>query len=63
MEGYGEKLIKLRGTRSRREVAEACGISTSALGMYELEERVPKDENKKALANYYGVTVQEIFFD
>lgn len=57
-----EKLIELRDSKSREEVAQANDISVSALQMYENGQRVPRDEIKIRLANYYGVTVQELFF-
>ena len=57
-----EKLRKLRGNRSRQEVAEACGISVSALAMYEAGERVPRDEIKIKLAKFYNRSVSYIFF-
>lgn len=57
-----EKLRKLRGTKSRQEVAKACGISTSALAMYEAGERVPRDDIKIKLAKYYNRSVNYIFF-
>lgn len=56
-----EKLRKLRGNRSRQEVAEACGISVSALAMYEAGERVPRDEIKIKLAKFYNCSVSYIF--
>ena len=37
----GERLLKLRGDRSREEVAKAVGVSTSAMSMYENGERIP----------------------
>ena len=58
-----EKLRLLRGEKSQAEVARAVGISDSAMSAYENGERVPRDEVKIRLANYYGKTVQEIFFD
>lgn len=63
MIGYGEKLRKLRGQRSQNFVAKAIGISPSSLGMYETEQRVPRDEIKVKLANYYNRSVQFIFFN
>lgn len=57
------KLIKLRGTRSQEEVAKATGISSSALSMYENGERIPRDEIKIRLAKYYGMSVEQIFFN
>lgn len=59
----GEKLISLRGNKSQTEVAEAVGISKSAISMYESGERTPRDETKVKLAKYYNKTVGEIFFD
>jgi putative transcriptional regulator len=56
-------LVTLRGDRSREEVAKALGISVSALQMYENARRVPKDEIKLKIANYYGVPVESIFFN
>lgn len=52
----GENLIKLRGTKSKEEVARECGISLSALTAYENDERVPRDEVKYKLSKYYGIT-------
>lgn len=57
-----EKLINLRGEKSREIVAKACGISVSALAMYEQGERIPRDDIKIRLAQYYNSTVEFIFF-
>ncbi len=57
-----QRLVKLRGDKSRQEVANAVGISVSALSMYENGERIPRDPIKVRLAAYYGSTVEEIFF-
>jgi len=57
------KLLNLRGTKPREEVSNDLGISVSALQMYENGQRVPKDEIKIKIANYYRKTVQEIFFE
>lgn len=57
-----EKLRKLRGNKSRQEVADACGISISALAMYEAGERVPRDEIKIKLSKYYNRSINYIFF-
>lgn len=58
-----ERLIKLRGEKSRKLVANACGISISALAMYEQGERIPRDDIKIRLAKFYESTVESIFFD
>lgn len=57
-----ENLRKLRGNRTQEEVAKALEISISALSMYERGERVPRDEVKLRIADYYGRSVQYIFF-
>jgi transcriptional regulator with XRE-family HTH domain len=57
-----ERLRAERGDKPREEVAEAVGISVSALGMYEQGNRVPRDSIKLRLADYYGCTVQQLFF-
>ena len=58
----GEKLTILRGQRSRKEVAEAWGVSPSAVAMYEQDNRTPRDEVKVRISKYYGISVGDIFF-
>ncbi len=58
----GIRLKKLRGERTQEEVALANDISISALAMYESGKRVPRDEVKIRLANYYKVSINSLFF-
>lgn len=58
-----ERLISLRGTKTQAEVAKALGISQSTYAMYEIGRRIPTDEIKIRIANYYNTTVQNIFFN
>ena len=58
-----EKLIALRGSKTQSEVAEGVGITVSALSNYEQGIRIPRDSIKKKIADYYGETVDYIFFD
>lgn len=58
----GQRLRGLRGEKTLDEVSNATGIGRSALNMYELGYRTPRDEAKIALAIYYGKSVGEIFF-
>lgn len=58
-----EKLVAARGEKSREEIAKAVGISASAVSMYETGARIPRDEIKVRLADYFGVSVQALFFD
>lgn len=59
----GKRLRELRGTRTIQEVSDATGIGWSTVCMYELGYRMPSDDNKIKLANYYNVTVGQLFFD
>ncbi len=60
-----KKLIELRQKKQKtqQEVANAVGISVSAIAMYEAGDRVPRDEVKLALAQYYKTSVGNIFFN
>lgn len=57
-----ERLIKARGDTPREQVASAVGVSVSAMSMYEIGARIPRDEIKVKLAKFYNKTVQELFF-
>lgn len=59
----GAKLRELRGNTSREEVAKAVNVSVSAIQMYENGARIPRDETKVKLAEYYGCSIGELFFD
>lgn len=58
----GKKLKELRGKRTLKEVAKPIGVSTSAMAMYERGERIPRDEIKVAISNFYNVAITDIFF-
>jgi transcriptional regulator with XRE-family HTH domain len=58
----GERLKNLRGERTIRQAAASIGISYSTLAMYENGHRTPKDEIKIRIANFYGTSVEELFF-
>lgn len=62
-ENYAETLVKLRGKKTQGEVAEAIGVTKQALSAYENGRRMPRDKVKIAIAEYYGVPVQHIFFN
>lgn len=50
----GKRLRSLRGNKSAQSVADAIGISRSALAMYEIGDRIPRDEIKLKICRYYG---------
>lgn len=58
----GKRLRKLRGDMSAQKVSTDIGISESSLLMYERGERNPRDDTKEALAEYYGVSLVELFY-
>lgn len=57
-------LVNLRESRhmTKAELAEKLGISPSAISAYELGTRVPRDEVKIRIADFYGVSVVDIFY-
>lgn len=58
----GKRLRELRGIRTRSGVSRETEIPYSTLQSYEEGTRTPSGRNKKKLANYYGVSVESIFF-
>lgn len=62
MEKAGKRLRELRGIRTRSGVSRQTGIPYSTLQSYEDGTREPTGPAKEKLAEYYGVTVEEIFF-
>lgn len=56
------KLLELRKSKNmlQREVAFACGITTAAYGSYEKGDREPTLETLSKLADFFGVTVDEL---
>lgn len=57
------RLINLRGAKRRERVAADLDISVSSLAMYESGKKIPRDQLKAEFANYYGVSIQSLFFD
>ena len=62
MKGFGARLINLRATKTQQQVANDLNISVSAWGMYEREERIPRDEIKIKIAKYFKTSVESIFY-
>lgn len=59
----GEILKQLRGKTPQAEIAKIIGVSKSAWAMYERNERIPRDEVKIRISQFFGKPVQEIFFN
>ena len=58
----GNRLRELRGTRSQAEIAKDLGVTAMAISSYESGKRIPNDNMKVKLAEYYGANVTSIFF-
>lgn len=58
----GKRLRHLRGKRTIQQVSDETGLGVSALTMYELGQRMPRDEAKLALATYYRESIDALFF-
>lgn len=60
----GETLRELRLAKKKtlEEAAKDIGITASALGNYEHNIRVPRDNIKIAISEYYKKPIQKIFF-
>lgn len=57
------KLKQLRGNTPRSVVSKHIGITPQMLGAIERGSRNPSLRLAKKIADYYGVSVDEIFFD
>lgn len=58
----GKRLRELRGIRTRAGVSKQTGIAYSTLQSYEDGKREPPGPVKQKLADYYGKSVEEIFY-
>lgn len=56
------KELRLAKGKSIAEAAKEIGISPGALGNYESNLRVPRDNIKIAISDYYKKPIQKIFF-
>lgn len=56
------KLRELRGSLTQEQIAVELGITKSAWAMYERGERIPRDEVKVKIANYFACSLEELFY-
>lgn len=59
---FAKILRDLRGEKTQEAIAECVGVTKSSWAMYERGARIPRDEVKIRIADYFGVSVQDIFF-
>ena len=59
---FSENLVKLRNSKdlSQKELAEAAGIAMRAYQRYEYGEREPRLSTLIALADFYGISLDEL---
>lgn len=57
-------LIRLREERglTQAELADKLGISPSAMSNYEQGIRVPRDEIKVRIAEFFGASILDVFY-
>ena len=56
------RYLRKRKGVTQTEVAKALGIPTTTYNAYETGQNVPRDEMKLKIADYFGRSVQFIFF-
>ncbi len=59
---FSQMLVKLRKNKdiSRNKLAEVLGVSVASIGYYETGKRVPDIETLVKMADYFGVTCDEM---
>lgn len=60
----GKRIKELRTQKNMtaEDLGKALGISSSAVNMYECGQRVPRDEIKISIAEFFGVSIETIFY-
>ncbi|WP_019121852.1 helix-turn-helix domain-containing protein [Brevibacillus massiliensis] len=53
----GERLVKLRGNRTQKQIAEQLGISRARYSHYENNHVQPSNELLKKMSDLYGVSI------
>lgn len=64
MKTVAERIKEARAEKglTQLELANLCGISISAVQMYEIGQRVPRDSVKVKIAEALEKPVQDLFF-
>lgn len=57
------KRCRLKKKQSLICAANGIGVTPSALSNYENGIRIPRDETKASISNYYGLPLSDIFFE
>lgn len=56
-------LIKVRGKRPQKQIAEMCGVAQQTYNHWELGRATPPAEKMVVLERALGVPKEELFFD
>jgi putative transcriptional regulator len=48
--------------KTQRQVADELNVAVSTIAMYETGARVPSLNMARKISNYYGVSIEDIFF-
>ena len=56
------KMMRVERGLTSEGLAKEIGTSSSAVNMYECGMRIPRDEIKIRIAEFFGVPVESIFF-
>lgn len=62
-EGFPNRLQTMREKRgiSRRILSECCGLSKNSIGRYERGEKEPKASALKSIADFFGVSMDDMW--
>lgn len=58
----GKRLKDLRGERTLEDVGKDLQVTAMAVSLWERGERIPNDDMKLKISNYFGVPLFDIFF-
>lgn len=61
MENFGERLRRLRGERSQKQVASELGMPQTTLSTLENQESVPRGELLQKLADYFNIPLSYFY--
>lgn len=61
--GFPQRLRAMRERKrvSRRVLSELCGLSKNMIAQYERGTRTPTGDSLERLANFFGVTMDELW--
>lgn len=57
------KELRTKNNRTQGELAEYCGISQKAVSRWEVGSAEPSQESLRKIAEFFGITIGELFGD